>query len=191
METKNESEKIFEQYLDTNGFKDKWTYEPSTPNKSKRPDYLLEFNEEKYFFEVKELIEKPNQRTQGAVWMDPYSSLRDKINEARKKFKEYKKHSCSLVVFKVIDLHARLKPLCVFGAMLGNLGFTWGVDRHDGKVVEGTEKNAFLDGGKMIDGKGKHLQNTTISTIVVLEEHIDNIEVRKVPGVVVIENPFA
>ena len=82
METKNESEKIFEQYLDSNGFQGKWNYEPSIPGKNKKIDYLLDFNSEKYFFEVKELRRKPNQTFGEAAWIDPYKSLRDEINEA-------------------------------------------------------------------------------------------------------------
>ena len=182
------SEKLFEQYLDSNGYDGKWTYEPQIPGKSRKPDYLLDYNGLKYFFEVKELREKPNQ---SSGWFDPYASLRGEINEARQKFKEYKQCSCSLVVFNVSDLHAILKPICVFGAMLGNLGVTWDIKRAEKKRFDETVTNAFLDSGKMIDYKGKRPQNTTISAIVVLEEYIDNLEVTNVPRVVVIENPFA
>jgi hypothetical protein len=192
METRNESEKLFEQYLDSNGFNGKWTYEPQIPRKSKKPDYLLYHDGQECFFEVKEMRKKPDEPTEGiAAWIDPYSGLRTEIDEAREKFKEFKEYSCSLVVFNVSDIHAVLKPICVFGAMLGNLGVTWDIERPEGKLFERTKKNAFLDGGKMIDNKGERLQNTTISTIVVLEEYTDSIDVRKVPRVIIIENPFA
>ena len=178
METKNESEKIFEQYLDSNGFQGKWNYEPSIPGKNKRIDYLLDFNSEKYFFEVKELRRKPNQTFGEAAWIDPYKSLRDEINEARKKFREYKEYSCSLVVYNLSDLHARLnKPIYVFGAMLGNLGFTMDYDSQKGAAITGSEKNVFLNGGKMIKNKRGHPQNTTISAIIILKEYLDNSEV--------------
>jgi hypothetical protein len=189
--SKNKSEKIFERYLNSNGFRGKWTYEPSIAGKSRKPDYLLDHNGQKCLFEVKELRRKPNLPTEGTSWFDPYSSLRSEINEARKQFKGYKEYSCSLVVFNVGDLHAILKPICVFGAMLGNLGVTGDIERTEGKLFERTKKNAFLYGGKMIDNKGERLQNTTISTIVVLEEYIDSIDVRKAPRVIIIENPFA
>lgn len=189
--SENESEKLFERYLNSNGFRGKWTHEPQIRGKSKKPDYLLNYNGQKYFFEVKELRKKSNQLTEEVAWFDPYSSLRSEINEAREKFKEYKQYSCSLVVFNVSDLHAILKPICVFGAMLGNLGFTWDVERTQGKPFERTKKNAFLNGGKMIDNKGERLQNTTISTIVVLEGGIDSVDIRRLPRVIVIENPFA
>lgn len=226
METQNESEKIFERYLDSNGFRGKWTYELSMPEKSKNPDYLLHHNGQKCFFEVKELRKKPNEPT-GAAYYSPYSSLRSQINEARKKFKEYKKYSCSLVVYNIDDRTARLAmrdPRFVFGAMLGNLGLTGEWDPEKGESVPGSVRNAFLKGGKMIDHKRKQSQNTTISAIVVLEEFLNNIEVetglkeeekkqgksltgpemidarmrlypdhpvKRVPRVVVVENPFA
>jgi len=175
----NESEKAFEQYLDSNGFQGKWVYELSIPGKSKKPDYLLNWKGEKHFFEVKELRKKPNEPTTRAAYINPYSSLRTEINEVRKQFKEYKEYSCSLVVFNVDDRQARLKPIFIFGAMLGNLGISADFDAEKGETVTGSERNAFLDGGKMIDYKGKQPQNTTISAIVVLEEFLDNSEVEE------------
>jgi hypothetical protein len=179
MESKNESEKVFEQYLDSNGFQDKWRYEPSIQGKSKKPDYLLDWKGQECFFEVKELRKKTNQPIGEAVWIDPYSSLRSEIDEAREKFREYKKYSCSLVVFNVDDRQARLKPIFVFGAMLGDLGFTWNYDADKGASATGSETNAFLRGGKMIDDKKGRLQNTTISAIIALEEFSDDSEIQK------------
>jgi len=220
----NESENIFEQYLDSNGFQGKWVYEPSIPGKIKKPDYLLDWKGEKHFFEVKELRKKPNEPTTRAAYINTCSSLRTEINEVRKKFKEYKEYSCSLVVFNVDDRQARLKPIFIFGAMLGNLGISADFDTEKGETVEGSERNVFHGGGKMIDYKGRRKQNTTISAIIVLEEFLDNIEVekalseemkkqgkkftgpelvevrmklyeahhvRRVPRLVVVENPFA
>ena len=179
MEGKNESEKVFEQYLDSNGFQGRWTYEPSIPGKSKKPDYMLNWKGNKCFFEVKELRKKPNQPAGRAMYFDPYPSLRSEIDEARKKFKEYKDYSCSLVVFNVDDRQARLDPLTVFGAMLGNLGVTMDFNSVEGRAVAGTERNVFLDGGKMINGKRVQPQNTTISAIIVLNEFRDNREREK------------
>ena len=179
MEIKNESEKFFEQYLDSNGFQGKWTYEPSIPEKNKKPDYLLNWKGEKHFFEVKELRKKPNEPTTRAAYINTCSSLRTEINEVRKQFKEYKEYSCSLVVFNVDDRQARLKPIFIFGAMLGKLGLKMDYDRNKGEAIAGSERNAFLDGGKMIDDKKGRIQNTTISAIIVLEEFRDDSEIQK------------
>lgn len=178
METKNESEKVFEQYLDTNGFKCKWTYEPSGYGNT-RPDYLLECNNEKYFFEVKELRKKSDGPIERATSANLYSSLRTEINEVRKQFKEYKQYSCSLVVFNVSDSTVLFDPLFILGAMLGDLGLQAYYNPDRGEVVSGSIRNAFLNGGKMIDYKGKRKQNTTISAILLLEEFLDNIEIEK------------
>lgn len=179
MEIKNESEKVFEQYLDQNGFQDKWAYEPLIPGKRRRPDYLLNWKENKCFLEVKELRKKLNEPNKWPAYIDPCFSLRTKIDEARKKFKEYKEYSCSLVVFNIDDRQARLDPLTVFGAMLGNLGFKMDYDPNKGEAVAGSERKAFLDAGKMIDDKKGRLQNTTISSIITLEEFRDDSEIQK------------
>lgn len=176
---KNESEKIFEQYLDSNGFEGKWIHEPTIEGKNKKPDYLLSWKVNKCFFEVKELRKKPNEPTTRAAHIDPYTSLRTEINEVRKQFKEYKEYICSLVVFNVDDRQARLDPLTVFGAMVGNMGIKMDYVPNKGEAVIGSERNVFLDGGKMIDHKGKLPQNTTISSIITLEEFRDDSEIQK------------
>jgi hypothetical protein len=164
MQNKNESEILFEKYLDTNGYRDRWIYEPSILGKIKHPDYLLDYNNQKYFFEVKELREKPNKPT-SSPFFNAYSSLRSEIDEARKKFKEFKEYSCSLVVYKIDDVRAILEPpYFVFGAMLGDCGVEW-------ELNSNKTNNSFLDNGKMLHGKiDKKAQNTSINAIIVLEK---------------------
>lgn len=175
---KNDSEKFFEEYLGSKGFQGRWKYEQSMPGKSKKPDYMVAFDKQECFFEVKELRKKPNEPT-GASYINPYEGLRAKIHEVRKQFKEYKEFSCSLVVYNVNDRQARLRPIFVFGAMLGNLGITMDFDSNMGEAMLDTSRNTFLDGGKMVDYKGKQAQNTTISAIIVLEHFLDNVEREK------------
>jgi hypothetical protein len=175
---KTRSEKLFEQYLDLNGFKGKCDYEPSISGKTKRPDYRLNYNGRECFFEVKELRKKPNEPKERSAIINPYSSLRKEINEARKKIKQFKDYPCSLVVFNIDDRQARLRPNYVFAAMLGNEGFEMDID-DKGRLVIETARNVFLDGGKMIDDETGRTQNTTISAIVVLEEFLDNVEIER------------
>ena len=179
MENQNESEQVFEKYLDLNGFHGKWTYEPSLPGKTKKPDYLLDLDGESYFLEVKELRKKLNEPTKWPAHIDPYSGVRAKVDEARKKFKQFKECSCSLVVYNVDDKQAKLDPLWVLASMLGNLGLTGSYDPSQGQVLEGSGRSAFLDGGKMLGKKKEQRQNTTISAIVVLEKLLDNRNVQK------------
>jgi len=179
VETKNKSEKVFEQYLDSNGFQGKWTYEPSITGKTKRPDYLLDFGGKECVFEVKELRKKDNEPTEWPAGIDPYSGLRRKIDEARKQLKEFKECPCSLVVYNIDDGQFRPAPFFVFGAMLGNVGIRMDFNSAEGQAIAGTERNVFLEGGKMVVPGSKKSQNTTISAIVVLEVFRDNIEMRK------------
>ena len=179
METRNESEKVFEQYLDSNGYQAKWTYEPPIPGKSKRIDYLLECNAKKYFFEIKELRKKPNESTGRAASANLCSSVRKEIHEVRKKFKEYKDYSCSLVIFNIGDITFRYDPLFIFSAMLGNFGLKANYNPEKPELSGQSARTVFLRGGKMINYKKKKPQNTTISAIIVLQEFLDNIEIAK------------
>ena len=219
MKPQNKSERIFERYLNLNGFRKKWTHEPSIQAKNTRPDYQLNYNGRDYFFEVKELRKKKNEPTKWPAYIDPYTGLRNEIHKTKRQFKEYKEYCCSLVVFNINDRQTKLAPHWVTGTMLGNLGIKMSLDAEKGRVVNGTERNVFLGGGKM--GREK---NTTISSIVILKIILDNSEaekvlveemekqgrpftldekvdtrmriredhhVRRVPGVVVVENPYA
>ncbi len=180
MNTKTESEKLFERYLDSSGFAGKWTYEPLIEGKIKRPDYLLHWEGCECFFEIKELRKKPSEPTKWPAHINPYSSLRAEIDEARKKFKEFKEYSCSLVVHCIDDVRGRfLDAEHVLGAMLGNLGITADYDPAKGELVAGSERNAFLSGGKMVNPRSGKAQNTTISAVVVLERFLDNIEIER------------
>jgi hypothetical protein len=179
MEIKNKSEELFEQYLDLNGFKGRWTYEPQIPGKSTRPDYLLTYNNQECFFEVKELTKKDNEPVKFPAYIDPYISLRTEIHDVRKQFKQFRDYSCSLIVYNIDDKQVRLDPLTILGAMLGNLGFEMNIDALKGKAVVGTEKNVFLNGGKMVNNKKGQPQNTTINAIIVLEEFRDDSEIQK------------
>jgi hypothetical protein len=173
----NESENIFEQYLDSNGFQGKWVYEPSIPGKIKKPDYLLNWKGEKHFFEVKELRKKRSEPNKWPAHIDPYTSLRKKIDEARDKFKEYKEYSCSLVVYNIDDKQVRLDPRTVFAAMLGNAGIAMNFDPNRAEAILESAREVFLNGGKMVNNKSR--QNTTISAIVILKEFLDNRDVEK------------
>ncbi len=174
---KNESEMLFEQYLDSNGYQGKWIYEPQIPGKSKRIDYLLELDDEKYFFEVKEMREKSNEPTEHAVSANLYSSMRKEIHEEREQFKEYKNYSCSLVIFNIGDNTFRLDPLFIFGAMLGNLGLQADYNPEKPGLSGESPRNVFLSGGKMLNHGKK--QNTTISAVIVLETFLNNIDIEK------------
>ena len=226
---KTVSEELFEEYLALNEYHD-WDFEPMIDGQTKRPDYRLRAADSEFLVEVKELRAK-RLHPSGAVCINPYSALRSEIDEARLKFKSLKSYCCSLLVYNVDDWEARLDPHTVFSAMLGDAGFAIAFDPRAGQLISGTERETFFDGGKMRPYRNAPPQNTTISTIIVLERfrvpdlrferdfqravqrHEQNrqrqltteeylgvrfemygtrpLQIREVPRLCVIENPFA
>jgi len=168
---KNKSEMLFEGYLRSHGHPD-FAFEPEIPGTSRRPDYRLSWNGQEILFEVKEFRGEADDFKAGFGSFDPYPPLREKVNAARDKFKGLKQHCCCLVLFN------RDKPLVfldwqhVYGAMLGNLGFSVPIHVPGRPAPERDEVNSiFTSGGKMHrerDGVAVAPQNQTISAILVL-----------------------
>jgi hypothetical protein len=166
------SERLFEEYLKARGLRD-FRFEPSFTQTSKRPDYALVFGEEELLFEVKEFRATAEDFRPGFGFYDPYGPIREKINEAREKFKSLNQHACSLVLYngekRLVDLGWRM----IYGAMLGNLAFRTPFDPQRGLPSEKAEAGFFGGGGKMVRYKDKkpiEPQNQTISAIVTLEQ---------------------
>ncbi len=160
------SEALFERYLAEQGLP--FDYEPDVDGRTKHPDYRIAFQGQDFFLEVKEFEPEPYDPgpKSGGAYL-PLPGIREKIDQARKKFKEFKEWPCSLVLYNPghpwIDIH---EPHTIFEAMLGNSGICWGIDAKTGRplapprnILEGDAK-MFLD------------QNTTISAIIVLEEYL-------------------
>ena len=168
-EERTDSERLFEQYLHEQGYNG-WEFEPVLEGKTKRPDYLLRWKGRELLFEVKELRAKEPLPKVWAGFTNPYAGLRKKIEAARKKFKEFGEYCCSLIHCS-FDWKVRPNPQFVFGAMLGDLGFTIPFDPERGIAKPGPVTSTFLGGGKMIRQKTHEAQNTTISSMVLLEEY--------------------
>ncbi|MFH1418454.1 MAG: hypothetical protein ABII12_09255 [Planctomycetota bacterium] len=164
------SEPILEDYFRWNGYCD-YEFEPSTPGKTKHPDYRLRWHHQELFIEVKQLEQKRKLPPPGVViGVDIYKSLRKLIDKAREKFREYGELCCCLAVFNNGDWTAILEPDAVFEAMLGDGGIKLDFNAAEGRAVPGTGRLAFLDGGKMLAPNSGKPQNTTISVILVIEE---------------------
>jgi len=162
------SEVLFEKYLEEQGVHG-FTHEPRVQGKARHPDYIFEWNGVPLVCEVKELHEK-RPRQKGAVSIDPYSSVRERINHARKQFHEYKDSPCVLVLYNVDDWEYDGWPPFLFGAMLGDLGLRIPFDLEACRALIDDAQSAFLGRGKMIDPRRNLPQNTTISAIAVLSE---------------------
>lgn len=165
---KNESEVLFEEYLRSQGTSD-WQYEPEIPGKNKHPDYLLHVERIPHVFEVKEFRDDSGELPEGGGAYDPYPPIRQKIDDAREKFKEFKDWCCSLVLHNVNVWLVHLDdPMIVMGSMLGDFGMSFPIDRELGMAV-GEPVWTFLGRGKMINYKRREPQNTTISAVLVLD----------------------
>jgi hypothetical protein len=160
---KTQSELLFEEYLRTHGHSD-WKDEAPIEGKPTNPDYRLEFNGTSYFFEIKEFEAQPVRL--GSGYFDPYGPLREKVNKVTRQFKHYKEFSCSVVLANPNMAFVIFEPWAIMGTMLGNIGFEVAI----GEKAEPVDK-VFTSGGKMVNDKQKKPQNTTISSIIVLQPY--------------------
>src|SRR5216684_8622637 len=155
-----QGEILFEEYLKEQNLP--FEFEKEYPGKSKRPDYTIEWNGKAVIFEVKD-IDPLEKFPAGFGYFDPYTRIREKIEQGRDKFKQYKEFCCGLVLHNAgqpfVSLH---DPDIMLGAMYGDSGFTFPVDTRTGKGDASQLKRAFLARGKMIRPKWSAPQNTTI-----------------------------
>lgn len=170
---RTESELLFEEYLRAHAL-GYFEFEPEIAGTSRRPDYRLIVQGEPILFEVKEFRPDPAlfvNMTGGGY--DPYGRIREKIEAARKKFKGLEGISCCLVLYNcshpLVDLASWH---IVYGAMLGNFGFSFPVDTNTGAGDPNEMTPGFHGGGKMLryrDQQAIAPQNTTVSAIIVLQ----------------------
>jgi hypothetical protein len=161
-----QGEHLFEQYLHSQNVK--FQFEKEHLGKSKRPDYTVELNGQLLIFDVKD-FDPPDKPFTGFGYFDPYIKIREKIEQGREKFKEYKEHCCGLVLHNagqpLVSLH---EPDIMLGAMYGDSGFAFPVEMRTGVGDASQLKRAFLGRGKMIRPKWSNAQNTTISALITI-----------------------
>lgn len=122
---RNVSEVLFEDYLEKYkmGVPER---EPAVLGKTKRIDYRLSFKGQALWFEVKEFAADASlaKGDTEAAFFDPYVGIRNKIDKASEKFREYKGECCSLVLYNQnLNLVHVCTPDIVLGAMLGNVSW--------------------------------------------------------------------
>jgi len=164
------SELAFEDYLSRQGII--FRYE-ELPNGITQPaDYSFEISGKTLRIDVKEW--KPRKQVPGVGAIDPYMPVRKKIDEGRKKFKQYKGRDepCVLVLCHYGPQLIVLDDISIFGAMRGNLCWMFSINADTGVGDAGRTKVRFTNSGKMIyrtPNASVHLQNTTLSAIAVLK----------------------
>jgi hypothetical protein len=158
---------LFEDYLKEMQYP--YEFEKEFPGRSKRPDYTVT-KDGTFLFDVKDFIEN---MPLGASCYDPYPRIREKIDEGREKFKQFKEFPCAVVLQNNGNIFVHLdRPHVVLGAMYGDAGFK--VPIWLGNGAPPTEPppvtQAFLGRGKMV--RGSTQQNTTISALITLRNVI-------------------
>jgi hypothetical protein len=161
---RTKGEILFEQYLGSQGLP--FEFEKEHAGKSRRPDYTITWEGQTVLFDVKD-FDPPEKISMGFQQFDPYTPVREKINQGRDKFKQFKEFCCGLVLHNsrqpFVSLH---EPDIMLGAMYGDAGFTFPVDTSTGVGDAKQLKRAFLGRGKMIRPNWLQAQNTTISAII-------------------------
>jgi hypothetical protein len=168
---KNKSEMLLKGYLRNQGYAD-FDFEPEIAGTTRRPDYRLRWADADVLLEVKEFRGNADDFRSGFGSFDPYPPLREKIDTARDKFSKLKQYCCGLVLYNVDKPLILLDWQHIYGAMLGNLGWSVPLDLPGRPAPEDAEvRSIFMGGGKMHrerSGTPKNPQNQTISGIIVL-----------------------
>jgi len=172
IQAKTESERLFEMYLQASGYVE-FEFEPKISDGTARPDFLVTTADGVVLFEVKQFQPTSEDFQLGGGFYDPYGPIRDKIQEGRKKFREFKQFPCALVLYNTGKPLVDLRWEFIYGAMLGNLGYSIPFDKVAGRLVDKPVLSpVFTRGGQMHrekNGEAIEPQNTTISAVVVLE----------------------
>jgi hypothetical protein len=157
-------EVVFEKYLDSQNIP--FEFEKEHAGKIKRPDYTIEWEGKTVVFDVKD-FDPPDRFPTGFGQFDPYTPVREKINQGRDKFKQFKEYCCGLVLYNAGQPLVFLdKPEIMLGAMYGDSGFTFPVNLTTGIGDASQLKQAFLNRGKMTRPKESKVQNATLSAII-------------------------
>jgi len=163
MNRKTKADMAFEEYVSQHRLGSP-QFEPPVVGASSTIDYCLVHNEQTLWFEVKEFAEDKrilNGQIGGAY--DPHRSIRSKIQEAKKQFRDFQGMCCSLVLFnESINLVDICEPRIVLGSMFGDVALKITFSPH----TEDQEPAApvFTGGGKF-----KRDRNTRISALIALE----------------------
>lgn len=156
MSMRTESEEKFEQYLTSQNL----TWNRLPESNRKQPDYAVKHRDVNCVFEVKE-FDEPQVRPVGAV--DPLPAIRDRINRAREKFRDYRDNRCGVVLRGSKSIIRTAHQSVVFPAAFGQAS----TEREDFVDPEAESQSFRFTGKAALTPK----QNTTVSGIAILAEY--------------------
>jgi hypothetical protein len=164
------SEQYFEYYLQSNRYF-QFEFEPTLPGTKKKPDYRLTVGGEHVLLEVKQFLASGKDFAGdlfgGGVrcrTFDQYGPIRQKIDDAREKFKGLQDQVCCVVLFNVNKPLVSLDWQTVYGAMLGDITYSVPFNPTTQEFDDSQTTRGFGRNGKCGPGR-----NTTISAAIVLE----------------------
>ncbi len=167
--TRTAGELLFERYLRSQDLA--FDFEKEHAGKSQRPDYSIEWRGSPILLDVKD-FDIPDEVLKGfsGGFFDPYTRIREKIEQGRDKFKQFKEVCCALVLCNLGNPFVALEDSYIMlGAMYGDSGFTFPVNTATGIGDDSRIKSTFLGKGKMIRPHWSKPQNTTISALITLD----------------------
>lgn len=148
------SEVLFKTYLEARGIGP--DYEPDVPGKTKRPDFRVQYGGQSVWFEVKEFDDPAVRPTSG---FSPVPAIREKIDQARKKYKEYKADCCGLVLHNCKSIYRSTELEAVLSAAFGE---SFGLEAPPDEPF----RFRFYGSSKLSEG-----HNTSISAIIILQHY--------------------
>jgi hypothetical protein len=149
-----ESEQVFERYVEEQNLG--WTRFPTASGR--HPDYKVQYEHSACLFEVKEFDDPAIKPTGG---FSPCPGICEKISQARKQFKPYRDHSCSLVLWNSKSIYRNVSLDAVGAAAFGKFVR---VDTLSGTGLPADAPSYQFFGAAELTAR----QNTTISAIVIL-----------------------
>ena len=159
---------MFERYLESQCLP--FDFEKEHTGKSKRPDYSIEWQRQMVVFDVKD-FDPPETSSTGFSAFDPYPRIREKIEQGRDKFKQFKEYCCGLVLYNAGQPFVMLdQDYIMLGSMYGDSGFTFPVNTGTGVGAASKIEPTFLGRGKMLRSGRSTPQNTTISAVITLTQ---------------------
>ena len=163
-QARTEGEQLFKKYLDAMQYM--YEFEKEYEGKKKRPDYTVTKDGGVFLFDAKDF---DPLMPLGFSQFDPYFRIRQRIDDGRKKFKEFKEFPCCVVLRNTGNAFVNVESApIVLGAMYGDAGFEVPVYLGPGAspTPPPPPRPAFLGNGKMV--RNRYTQNTTISALVSL-----------------------
>jgi hypothetical protein len=161
------SDSLLKEYLRSHGLTDV-EVEPVVENSSSRPDYRLRVDGAEVLLDLEDFTSKlEDSRVRGGA-PNPYGPIREKLNAARRGFKDMEGHCCCLILENPDKPRIDLSWQIVMGAMLGDLTFP---SLAPNARPTDPPKTQGATPGKQVTVKYLSPENAIIRAVIVIERY--------------------